>query len=193
MSNSASNSATPKSRKRLKHDHLIYITHNASNKTRPPCCSFETTSTSPLSFLQGTSSSHSTVIHTRCLPVIIIHAFKPTRFKSEQQWSWRPCVAVARRPTSIDCLRHVFNWSNRSLAITNALTVDQVIQNGLPLPSALSFALNVPVDTEVLVFRYVARTRAMSNLVIRVYLMNSCISFVAVFKCEKSNNGSLVS
>lgn len=115
--------------------------------------------------LDNQTFSRRTVVHTRCLPVIIIHAFKPTRFKSEQQWSWRPCVTLARRPTSIDCLRLVFDWSKRFLAISNALTVDQVIQNGLLSPMALSFALNVPVDTEVLVFRYVALSRTLSNLV----------------------------
>lgn len=87
---------------------------------------------------------------TKCLLVIITcHAFKPTRLKSERQWSWRRYVTLASLPTSIDCLRHAFDCSSRSLAITYALTVAQDIPNGLLSATALSFALTVPVDTAV--------------------------------------------
>jgi hypothetical protein len=87
---------------------------------------------------------------TKCLPVIITcHSFKLTRFKSERQWSWRQCETLASLPTSIDCLRHAFDCSSHSLAITYALTVAQDIPSGLLSATVLSFALTAPVDTAV--------------------------------------------
>lgn len=128
------------------HDlHKIALTVSCAH-ARSKCCSCVAFSSDSTCHLHAPSSQNS----QKCLPVIITcHAFKPTRLKSERQWSWRRCVTLASLPTSIDCLRHAFDCSSHSLAITYALTVAQDIPNGLLSATALSFVLTAPVDTAV--------------------------------------------